>query len=75
VTGDDDDGHNAGSVFISMTQSAIISEKVDACRGLDNFNEPKFWEWIGASESEMIHASRYADALGMLDRKLKGGAK
>jgi len=75
VTGDDDDGHNAGSSFVTLTQAAIISEKVDACRGLDNFNNDAFWKWIGASNSEMIQANRYNDAIAMLDRKLKGGAK
>lgn len=72
VTGEDDDGHAAGSQFVTLTQAALITEKVDACRGLNNFNEAAFWKWIGASEAEMIQANRYADAVAMLDRKLKG---
>ncbi len=71
VTGDDDDGHSAGAKFVSEETAREIAEKLDACRGLADFNQPKFWEFAGAATVQEIQANRAGDVLAMLNRKLK----
>jgi hypothetical protein len=74
VTGDDDDGNKAGNAFIDEKQVKEISDQLDACRGLNDFNEDKFWQWVGcgATAPKEIPAVRYIDVIGLLGRKLKG---
>lgn len=74
VTGDDDDGHAAGSHFVTEDQARAIAEKVDVCRGLASFNEGTFWKWADAASAAEVAANRFADVMAALDRKLKGGA-
>ena len=73
VTGDDDDGHAAGTTFVTHDQANEIAELVDVCRGLDGFNEPALWKWAGATCAQEVPANRFADVIGALKRKL--GAK
>jgi hypothetical protein len=75
VTGDDDDGHAAGAVFVTDEQAREIAEKIDACRGLADFNEAAFWKWAGVSTPQEIAASRFNDVIASLIRKLKAPAK
>jgi hypothetical protein len=76
VTGDDDDGHKAGTEFVTHDQAREIAELGDACRGIPSFNEAAFWKWVGGGveNPQDIPANRYADVVAMLKRKLKGGA-
>lgn len=77
VTGDDDDGHAAATQFITRDQAATVGDKLDACRGLPDFNEGAFWKWLGIEHgrTDLIPANRLNDVMGALERKLKGGAK
>lgn len=74
VTGDDldDDGHAAGTTFVTHDQANEITLLVDACRGIDGFNEPALWKWAGATCAQEVAANRYADVMGALKRKLGG---
>lgn len=72
VTGDDDDGHNAGSVFITNEQAEEIKGLVDHCRGIADFKEETFWKWVGTDNVNGIKKERYADVVASLKRKLKG---
>lgn len=75
VTGDDDDGHKAGAVFVTHDQAREISDLLDACRGLGSFNEKAFWGWAGAEVAQEIHANRFADVAARLRAKLKEGGR
>lgn len=70
VTGDDDDGHNAGTKFVTKEQADELHELFQACEGLVGFNTPKFWEWAGADTAAGIAAVRYADVKKFLNGKL-----
>jgi len=75
VTGEDDDGNDAGSVFVTKEQADEIAELVDACRGLNGWQEKAgtFWKWLKV-EPDMVHAIlsvRYVDAVTFLRAKLK----
>jgi hypothetical protein len=74
VTGDDDDGHKAGTQFVTHDQAQEIAQLVDACRGLAGFDEKKLWQWVGVEHPQDIPANRFADVVAMLRRKLKGAA-
>ncbi len=71
VTGDDDDGHRAGTQFVTHDQAQEVAQLVDACRGINGFNEKSFWAWVGAECAQEIPANRYGDVVAMLKRKLK----
>lgn len=58
---DDDDGHAAGTNFVTHDQAQEISELVDACRGIDGFNERAFWQWVAATCPQEVPAARYGD--------------
>lgn len=77
VTGDDldDDGHKAGAAFVSAEQALQLSDKLDAIRGLPEFNEKAFWAWVGCGATKVaeIPALRFGDVLSFCNRKLKGG--
>lgn len=72
VTGDDldDDGHRAGSRFVTAEQARTVAELLDACRGLPDFKEPVFWKWAGATSAQDITANRFADIVAKLKEKL-----
>lgn len=74
VTGDDldDDGHKAGTQFVTHDQAHEIAQLVDACRGVNDFKEDVFWKWIGVQHAQEIPANRYGDVIAQLKRKLKG---
>lgn len=72
VTGDDDDGHKAGGGFVTHDEAQEISELLDACRRLSDFNEKAFWGWIGAECAQEIQADRRTQAVMALKRKLNG---
>ncbi len=76
VTGDDDDGHKAGTVFVTFDQAKELADALDACRGLGDFREEVFWKWVGVESKHTadIPANRFADVKAMLAKKLKGGA-
>jgi hypothetical protein len=74
VTGENDDAHAAGTAFLSFDQSQEINDMIDACRGLPNWNEKAFWEWVNASSATEIEAGRYADVKRMLSKKLNPAA-
>lgn len=76
VTGDDldDDGHAAGTHFVTAEQAREITDLLQACRGIDGFNEKAFWGWAGATVPQEIAANRYGDVVARLKQKLKGGA-
>lgn len=77
VTGDDldDDGHKAGSAFVTLEQSREIAELVDTCRGINGFNESAFWGFAGATVAQEIQGIRYADVVRMLKAKIAGAKK
>jgi hypothetical protein len=77
VTGDDDDGHKAGLVFVNFDQAQELGELLDTCRGLNDFSEEKFWAWLKVESKSTadIPADRYADARSALNNKLKRSAK
>lgn len=72
VTGEDidDDGAAAGGNRIDPDEAREVSDLVDACRGVGDFNEPAFWKWAGCTKPEEITVNRLADVLAMLNRKL-----
>jgi len=72
VTGDDDDGHRAGTLFVTHDQAVQIDELVQACRGLADFNEPVFWKWAKAESATEIEAARFGDVVKSLKNKLGG---
>ena len=72
VTGDDDDGHAAGSTMLTAEQVRSIKDFVDAARGVANFNEGAFWKWVGTDDAAMIPAARFGDVIAMLQRKIGG---
>lgn len=72
VTGDDDDGHRAGGGFVTHDEAQEISDLLDACRGLSDFNEKAFWGWIGATCPQDILSDRSTQAIAKLKRKLGG---
>jgi hypothetical protein len=75
VTGDDDDGHRAGTDFVSHDQAQEIAALIDAARGISGFNEKAFWGWVGATCAQEVPANRFADVVAALKRKLKGDGK
>ncbi len=75
VTGEDDDGHKAGSQFVTDEQAEEIDQLVQACRGLSDFKEDIFWAFIGAKVAQEIHADRYEQARHSLKKKLKDSSK
>lgn len=72
VTGDDDDGHAAGQVFVTPEQAREVADLVEACKGLTSFNAKAFWGWVGAERAQDILASRHAEVVASLKKKLKG---
>lgn len=72
VTGEDDDGHAAGSVFVTEEQAKQIADLIDACRGVGGFDEQKFWKWVGVESPQEVPANRFDDVVAALKRKLKG---
>jgi hypothetical protein len=73
VTGEDDDGHAAGTQFVTYQQAEEIDGLLQACRGISAFDEKKFWAWAGATTTAEIPADKYAMARNALKDKLKGG--
>lgn len=73
VTGDDDDGHAAGTQFLTFDQAQELGELLDACRGIADFKEDVFWKWVGVESKTTaeIPANRFADAKTALTKKLK----
>lgn len=73
VTGeDDDDGHAAGTQYVTHDQAQEIAQLVDACRGIADFNEKAFRKWIGVENPQDVPANRFNDVRDALNRKLKG---
>jgi hypothetical protein len=72
VTGDDDDGHKAGTVFVTHDQAQQIDQLVDAARGIPGFNENVFWTWAAATCPQEVAANRFGDVIAQLQRKIKG---
>ncbi len=74
VTGDDDDGHKAGTQFVTHDEARAIADTIDAARGVPGFNEKAFWGWVGAESAQEVPANRYGDVMAALKRKI-GGCK
>lgn len=74
VTGDDDDGHAAGTQFVTHDQARAIEDLVEACRGVGDFSqkEAAFWKWSGATCAQEIAANRYDDVVKFLKGKAAG---
>jgi hypothetical protein len=74
VTGEDDDGHAAGTQTLSDDQSREVLDLINAARGVDGFNEPAFWKWVGVDEKRVtaIPANRFGDVVASLKRKIGG---
>lgn len=71
VTGDeDDDGHAAGTRYVTDEQAAELDDLFQACQGLDGFKVQAFWQWAGAQTAAGIAANRYADVKKFLNSKL-----
>jgi len=70
VTGDDDDGHAAGTKYVTNEQADELAELSDACAGLPGFQVAAFWKWAGADTAAGIAANRYADVRKFLLGKL-----
>lgn len=69
VTGEDDDGRGAGS-FVTEEQAKEIALLIDACRGLPDFAEAKFWQWAQAEAPHEVQANRFNDVVRALNGKL-----
>jgi len=72
VTGDDDDGHAAGSAFVTREQAAQIRDLIETAKGVTDFDEGKFWKWIAVADAAEIPAHRFNDAVAALKRKIAG---
>lgn len=72
VTGDDDDGHAAGGALVTADQVDEIKTLIDAARGVAGFNERAFYGYVGTDDVAMIPASRFADVVAALKRKIGG---
>jgi hypothetical protein len=74
VTGEDDDGEGAGREVIDKNESDEIADLIEACRGLDTFDEGAFNAWMvktaGTSDPKKVPVNRLADVLAALNRKL-----
>jgi hypothetical protein len=74
VTGDDldDDGHAAGTEYITGEQCDELGELIDACRGIPDFKEDVFWKWLNVPSKAVreIPSGRYSDARSALNKKL-----
>lgn len=76
VTGDDDDGRNAGVVLtIDEAQEKEILTLLDAARGIASFDEKKFWAWLGCATVRDIYKTHAAGVVEVLKKKIKGGAQ
>jgi hypothetical protein len=72
VTGDDDDGHRAGTQFVTYEQAQQIRDLIETAKGVSDFDEAKFWRWIAAESATEISAARFPDAVAALKRKISG---
>jgi hypothetical protein len=72
VTGDDDDGHRAGTQFVTHEQAQQIRDLIETAKGVADFDEAKFWKWIAADSATEIAAARFQDAVAALKRKIAG---
>jgi len=72
VTGEDDDGHRAGTQFVTHEQAEQIKDLISAAKGIADFDESKFWKWIAAECAADIPAARFNDAVAALKRKIAG---
>ena len=72
VTGDDDDGHRAGTQFVTYEQATQIRDLIETAKGVADFDESKFWKWIAAESATEISAARFPDAVAALKRKISG---
>jgi hypothetical protein len=79
ITGDevDDDGAGGKQETITNEQAHEVENLLEACRGIRDFNEPKFWEWLckrqGGAELKRIaeiRASVLPEVTEMLKKKL-----
>lgn len=75
VTGEDDDANAAGTQFVTYQQAEELDQLIQACRGINGFDEAKFWTWAEAKVAGEIPADKYAMAKRTLEAKLKGGTK
>lgn len=73
-TGEDDDGHKAGTEFVSYAQATELEDLIAAARGVPTFEEAKFWAWAEAKSAGEIPAAKFAMAKASLQKKIKGGA-
>ena len=75
VTGDDDDGHRAGTQYVTHDQAQAVAELIDAARGVNGFAEDTFWKWVGveSKQPQDIPAGRFLDVCAALRRKIGGG--
>ena len=71
---DDDDGHAAGTTFVTYAQATELEDLIAAARGVAGFNEPAFWAWAEAKSVGEIPAAKFAMAKASLQKKIKGGA-
>lgn len=74
VTGDDDDAHTASaSLTVDESQEKEIVDLLDACRGIDGFEEKKFWAWLGCGTVREIYKTHAAGVVVELKKKIKLG--
>jgi hypothetical protein len=75
VTGDDDDGHKAGTRFVTHDQAMELRDLISVCKGINGYDDAKFWAWVGAKSETEIESARYNDVVAFLKRKIAGTAK
>lgn len=75
VTGEDSDG-TAPDPFIGDEDAKAVATLLDACRGLADFDEKKFWQWaamrcgVPVTSPANITVSALPDVLARLNQKL-----
>ena len=71
-TGEDDDGHAAGTSYVTYAQATELEDLIAAARGVAGFNEPAFWAWAEAKSVGEIAAAKFPMAKASLQKKIKG---
>jgi hypothetical protein len=68
---EDDDGYGAGTVYITEAEAATIRDHIEALA----IDEPKYLAVLGAASVDEIPASKYRQAMSLIERKRKAAHK
>jgi hypothetical protein len=68
---EDDDGCGAGTQYITEEQAATIRDHIEAL----SIDAPKYLEVLGSASVDTIPASKYRQAMSLIERKRKAASK